>query len=343
MSSLTQILRFTLPPNPLPSRGGGVALGLAFLTACSPVRADAPIEEQWRSIVVSARPAQLGEERIGVLHFRGGLELSSDDAAFGGWSGMEVLEDGRLIAVSDAGAWLSARLVFDDEGALTGLSETRVASLRDEHGAPFESKDAADAEDLAQLPDGRFAVSFEQTQSIRIYDLNRDGPFGAASAGPVLEGVQRLASNAGLEAMTALAGGDLLVGAEDQGILWRAPLRGAEPAPQLAARYPLEFGFSLVSLDRLPDNDDVVALERFYAPVIGVRTRITRIGVDSLESDELRVTEWARFAPPLLLDNFEAIAAARAPGGGLRLYILSDDNFSGSQRTLLYAFDAALD
>lgn len=320
-------------------------LGAAVLAiaACSPVRADAPIADQWRSIAVSARPAELGEERIGVLHFRGGLELSSDEVMFGGWSGMEVLEDGRLIAVSDAGSWLSARLVFNDDGVLVGLSETRMASLRDESGAPFESKEAADAEDLAQLPDGRFAVSFEQTQSIRIYDLNRDGPFGAASPGPVLDGAQSLASNAGLEAMTALAHGGLLVGAEDQGALWRAPLLSDGSAPALTARYPLELGYSLVSLDRLPDNDDVVALERFYAPVIGVRTRITRIAVDSLDSDELRVTEWARFAPPLELDNFEAIAAARAPGGGLRLYILSDDNFDGRQRTLLYAFDAALD
>jgi hypothetical protein len=77
--------------------------------------------------------------------------------------------------------------------------------------------------------------------------------------------------------------------------------------------------------------------------VIGVRTRITRIAANSLNSNELRVTEWARFAPPMRLDNFEAIAAARAPGGGLRIYILSDDNFSDQQRTLLYAFDAALD
>jgi hypothetical protein len=322
---------------------GGAALALLLLAACSPVRAEAPIAEQWRSVAVEARSVELGEERIGMLHFRGGLALSSNDAAFGGWSGMEVLEDGRLIAVSDAGSWLSARLQFDDEGALVGLGETRLAAMRDEHGAPFENKQAADAEDLTQLPDGRFAVSFEQTQSLRIYDLNRDGPFGAASPGPRLEGVARLPSNAGLEALTALADGRLLVGAEDQGILWRTLLQGDAPAPALRAHYPLEFGFSLVSLDRLPDNDDVVALERFYAPVIGVRTRIVRIAVDSLGGDALRVTEWARLAPPLVLDNFEAIAAARAPGGGLRLYILSDDNFSGTQRTLLYAFDAALD
>ncbi len=320
-----------------------VVLALA-LAACSPVRADAPIVEQWRSVAVEARAVELGEARVGMLSFRGGLELSSSDEAFGGWSGMEVLEDGRLIAVSDAGAWLSARLELDDSGALVGLAETRIAGMRDEHGQPFSTKEAGDAEDLAQLQDGRFAVSFEQSQTIRIYDLNRDGPFGAASPGPVLADVARLPSNSGLEALAAMADGVLLVGAEDSGALWRAPLQAGEPAPPIS-HYALDSGFSLVSLDRLPDSDDFVALERFYAPVIGVRTRITRIAADSLEAAYAgaRVTEWAFLAPPLLLDNFEAIAATRGPDGGLRLYILSDNNFSGQQRTLLYAFDAALD
>ena len=43
-------------------------------------------------------------------------------------------------------------------------------------------------------------------------------------------------------------------------------------------------------------------------------------------------------APPLSLDNFEAISATRGPDGGLRLYILSDDNFSALQRTLIMQF-----
>jgi hypothetical protein len=37
-------------------------------------------------------------------------------------------------------------------------------------------------------------------------------------------------------------------------------------------------------------------------------------------------------------DNFEGIAAKKAEGG-VRLYIISDNNFSPSQRTLLMAFD----
>jgi hypothetical protein len=39
------------------------------------------------------------------------------------------------------------------------------------------------------------------------------------------------------------------------------------------------------------------------------------------------------------IDNFEGIAAKQMPDGRVRLYIVSDDNFSDSQRTLLMVFD----
>jgi len=41
----------------------------------------------------------------------------------------------------------------------------------------------------------------------------------------------------------------------------------------------------------------------------------------------------------LTIDNFEGIAARRLSDGRVRLYVISDDNFSGRQRTLLMVFD----
>jgi hypothetical protein len=327
-------------------RGHLLGALLLLLAACSPSAADAPIADQWRTVELTVTPVEFPTETIGRLRFRGGLQLEgATHEDLGGWSGLEVLDDGRLLAVNDDGEWFEGRLVLDAEGALIGLEDVRSALMRDEGGEPFATKAEGDAEDLTQLPDGRFAVSFEQTQTIRIYDLNRDGPFGAAQPGPLLAETQRLPDNAGLEALTVTESGALLVGAEGGGgatPLWVAELGASEPAP-VRIRYRPARGYSLTGLDRLP-NGDFVALERFYAPIIGPRVRITRFAAAALESgddvirDEEVLAAWASPAP---VDNFEGIAAVLMPDGATRLYIVSDDNFSDRQRTLLLAFDVA--
>jgi hypothetical protein len=49
----------------------------------------------------------------------------------------------------------------------------------------------------------------------------------------------------------------------------------------------------------------------------------------------------AAMNPLVTMDNFEGVAARRMPDGRVRLYIVSDDNFSASQRTLLMIFEVA--
>lgn len=317
----------------------------AALCACAPSSADPPaIPEQWRAVVVQSTPVDFGADRLGRLVFRGGVELTSDDDVFGGLSGIEVLDGDRLVALNDDAEWFEARLVLDASGALTGVTDVRYALMRNERGEPFPDKQTGDSEGLAQLPDGRFAVSFEQTQSIRIFDLNRDGPFGASTFGPRLTGTASLPPNAGLEALASTADGVLIVGAEGgeraTTPLWRVSLDAREPAAPLIG-YPLRFGFSLTGMDRTPDGN-FVALERFYAPIVGARARITRFPATALNArgDTLPdLEELALIAPPLPVDNFEGIAATQMSNGVTRIYIVSDDNYNRRQRTLLYAFD----
>jgi hypothetical protein len=310
------------------------------VVACDRSSADPPIAEQWRGIEVSAEPIAFESTTIGRLRYRGGIELSSRQHVFGGLSGMEVLEGERLVAISDDGNWFEAQLVLNDAGDLIGARDWRTAMMRNEEGEPFPNKQSGDSEDLAQLTDGRFAVSFEQTQSIRIYDLNRDGPFGPAVRGPRLGETRSLPSNSGLEALTSTGEGELIIGAEGgpeaTTPIWRARLDAQSPVAP-SARYPISDGYSLTSLDRLPGGS-YVALERFFAPVIGPRARIKHFTFDD-NGTVANLAELAALAPPLPLDNFEAISAVRAADGATRLYIVSDDNFSRRQRTLLLAFD----
>jgi hypothetical protein len=44
-------------------------------------------------------------------------------------------------------------------------------------------------------------------------------------------------------------------------------------------------------------------------------------------------------ASPMTVDNYEGLAAVPATDGGVRFYLISDDNGRADQRTLLLAFD----
>jgi hypothetical protein len=49
--------------------------------------------------------------------------------------------------------------------------------------------------------------------------------------------------------------------------------------------------------------------------------------------------EVVELRPPLTLDNFEGLAVHRLGDGSLRLTLVSDDNFSPLQRTLIVQFE----
>lgn len=316
---------------------------LAFgcvLAACDSVREPSDSDDQWQEVSVEVLPVAASVETVGRLAYRGGLELRSRNPMFVGLSGLEVLEGGRFVAISDEADWIEAQLQFDERGYLSGFSDVRAALMRDESGRVLATKQEADSEGLAQLPDGRFAVSFERTHLIRIYDFNRDGPFGAAELGPRVDGVARLPGNASFEALAALDDA-VLTAAEggDQPLapMWLAPLDAREPVgPQFS--YPLRDGFSITGMDRLPDGS-FVALERFYAPVVGPRARITRFAAPTGEGGAVEPEVLALLEPPFPLDNFEGISAVRTADGATRIYIVSDNNKSPRQRTLLLAFD----
>lgn len=298
-----------------------------------------PQAEQWRAIPMASAPAQLGAEQIGRLRFLGGIEIGSEDPASGGLSDIAVSPDGAFLALNDDGHWFRGQLILDANGAPTGIRDVAVALMRDENGHPFETKEEGDSEGMAVMPDGRVAVSFEQSQVIRIYDLAHNGPFGAAQPGPPLAETQRLPANAGLEALASFADGRLLVGGEEGAPVWIATPGATTPVAPLA-RIDAPFGYGVTDFDRLP-NGDFVALERFYAPVIGTRIRILLIPQAALtQGAVIQPVELALLQRPLAIDNFEGISAV-AHDGHVVLYIVSDDNFSTRQRTLIYAFELA--
>lgn len=316
--------------SPLPRLGALIAL--AGLAACAPSPASLPAAPvaAGPSIAIQAAPVPLnpeapGQTAIGGFVYAGGLELSSAETSrFHGLSDLAVSADGKITAISDEGDLVEGRLIFEDS-RLTGLTDVTLQPLSGLDGSPLPNKEMSDAEGLAILADGDRLVSFERQSRIWLY------PAAGGPPRPVPTPEADFPLNGGLEALAPdpERGPDAYVaGGEESGQTWLCRLASPCVAGPKVEKAP-EFG--LVAMRRLP-GDQTAYLLRAWDPLRGSRIVLTITGA----TGELARLEMAK---PLTVDNFEGVDFVPRPEGGYRVYILSDDNFSASQRTLLLAFD----
>ncbi|MET0293828.1 MAG: esterase-like activity of phytase family protein [Phenylobacterium sp.] len=309
------------------------AAGLALaLAACAPAKA--PLPEQPvpadGTIRIVAEPVPLdpsdaARDRIGDFTFAGAVTLTSPDTArLHGLSDLEIAPDGGVMAVSDEGDLLRARLQLGKDGRLVGLSGGRITALPGLDGKPLPGKLAADAEGLALLPGGDLLVSFEQNHRIWLYPAAGGPPRPAPAPDAVFP------ANGGMEALgpDPAAGPDAyVVGGEESGQTWTCRLSAdCRPGPPVAK----DGAFGLVAVRRLSEGRTAWLL-RAYDPLRGSRIELRIAGP---HGDLASVT----LSRPLTVDNFEGLAATPI-AGGYRFYLLSDDNFQSLQRTILMALD----
>lgn len=282
------------------------------------------------SIVVDAvrvplNPQDPSQTTIGDFHYAGGLWLTSPTSdKLHELSDITFTGTDRLAAVGDAGVLFAARLLFDSARQLSGADDAMISNLVGPDGKPLAG-DAADAEGFTTLSNGDRLVGFERIPRVLLY------PAAGGLPREVSAPQAALPFNAGIEALTAdpdSAPDAYVVGAEESGETWRCRVSApCVKGPTLEK--PQEFG--LVGMRWLPDGR-MAYLLRAYDPAQGTRIslRIVR-GETTIARLDL--------APPLTVDNFEAVTSVTEPDGHIRFFIASDDNGSATQRTLLLAFD----
>lgn len=293
------------------------------------------------AVTATAVPLYAGDPTrtsAGALSYRGGLVLTSQDRRFGGLSGMSVSPDGaELLAISDEGYWLKARLTYDARGFLAGLAGVELRPMLGLDGLPPSSKTDADAEAMAVMPDGAVIVGFEQRHRLWVY---RGRPLSASRPQTFTPppDFEKQPANGGFEAVAGLRDGSLLAISEEmmeqgrlRAWLWRegqwsilryAPL--GSPKPSDAAVLP---------------SGDVLVLERSYTPITGLRLQVRRLRAGCIRPGAtLSPPVIAQFDDAATKDNFEGIAARTSPAGETLVYVVSDDNYSPLQKTLLMMF-----
>ncbi len=324
-------------PEPLSSTNWSFDLSAPALRSAS--CPDGISREEPQSLALEVLPVVLGQDDAvaGRLppqaKLAGAWQLSSTDRNLGGLSGLAIIEgEDRLIAVSDAGALVSIPLA---DG--TPQTAASIVYLRGADGRFLGGKIESDAEGLVYR-DGLALVSFERRFRIEAFAVGACG--GAARAALVaplpgsIDG-KAIGENAGPEALSLAPNGSLAFGYENAG-------DGTSPIGIVASNGAADWtgenagnpaGYALVGFDDVAGSDGEVTrftLFRSFDPVRGVRT-VLAWG----ESDTERLT----LTRPILTDNFEGIAAEPLATGGFRVWIVSDDNFSKAQKTLLYALE----
>lgn len=306
--------------------------------------AEDPLPLAWTDVAVTATPVPINDADLeagtGQLVYAGGVHITSDFNRLHGLSDIKFEDTETFWSVTDEGLLARGRVQLDASGRLVGVEGMQVRPLVDPDNQPLIPKYLADAEGLALMPNGELLVSFERAHRVWRYDregrwlgerLIPDFPFSEN------EGMEGIADDRGYG-----AGGGYW-GMGESGGLWLCEMTGCELSGQMPSR-PLEDSdprpTSLSFVGGGMQDDGYYLLERAYHADRNTNTiRISLLDpwMHWLEAPTQRVL--ATFTAPATVDNFEGIAAVRRPDGGVRLYILSDDNFNPGQRTLLLAFD----
>lgn len=271
-------------------------------------------EDGLRTSALTVHPVALDRRGFGPLTLAGAWELGSRDPRFGGFSGLAIGPDG-LVALTDHGSF--ARFGRSAAGMRVTIDELPDGP----DSARFRAN--RDSEALRADSQGRgWWVSFEHANQLWLY-----GPRFDRALLRIRFGRDRWPANAGIEGLAARSGGGLTLFIEGGTKAYRVqsgrldPMRIAGNDMRLSEAVALGGGRYLAvqrSLTLLGFRNRLALLQERGGRIGVVRTIPLGVG---------------------RLDNVEGMALQARPDGGLRLWLITDDNFQRPFRTLLLALD----
>lgn len=251
----------------------------------------------------------------------GSYTWAMDSPLFGGFSAIELGDDGHsFLALSDRGA-LASGTISRTNGVIDAMNIDALALLTGPAGRALTLEES-DSEGIALAGDGSFYVSFEWTHGLRYFE--RVGASGdQLLSTPDFDAFQ---DNASLEAVAI---------GPDQALYTIPERSGFATHPFPVFRWkdgkwdqpftiPRRGAFLVVGADFGPDGR-LYILERDFIG-IGFRSRVRHFAADG--TDEQVALE----SGMLTHDNLEGISVWQ-DDIGLRMTLISDDNFRSLQKT----------
>jgi hypothetical protein len=289
---------------------------------------------------------KLGSDQkvFGKLEFIGGLDLTSSNALFGAVSSIRFRPDGvHFVAVLDTAHWVEGRIERDPSGRLSGVKDVTATSIKDRQGRTESAKDRMDSEGLA-FRDGQVLVSFEGDARVDVYP---DPGFTQAKplkTLPILIPRGLLRRNRSLEMVALSPKGSPLAGApvivselsfDKKDHLLAAVLEGPRKGVfGVMQRDP----FAVTDGAFLPDGD-LLILERRFSFAAGLGMQIRRIKGDAIKAGAVVDGEVLMSADlGYQIDNMEGLDVVVQPDGDIHVILVSDDNHSILERSLMLEF-----
>ncbi len=210
-------------------------------------------------------------------------------------------------------------------------------------GRPLAARGWYDTESIAE-DGGTLYVGIERVNRIVRFDFGRLGVLARGEPIALPPGVAKLPNNKGLEAMVFVPKGlplaGTLIAMSERGLdadgNIKAFLIGGPSPGEFSIKRSDDFDISDAAL--LPSGD-LLLLERRFFWWSGVAMRIRRVALATIAPGALVDGATLLFADMgYQIDNMEGLSVHRDTAGDTILTLVSDDNFSLIQRTILLQF-----
>jgi hypothetical protein len=218
-----------------------------------------------------------------------------------------------------------------------------MAPILGADGRPLAARGWYDTESIAQ-DGGTLYVGIERVHQIVRFNYGKEGLLARGRPIALPPGLRSLPPNRGIEALVFVPKGLPLAGTliaiserglDKAGNTIGFLIGGASPG-NFAVRRSSNFDITDAAL--LPGGD-VLLLERRFSWSSGLAVRMRRVALGEIKPG-------AVVDGPILfdvdlgyeIDNMEGLSVHRSAGGETILTLISDDNFSALQRTLLLQF-----
>lgn len=313
-----------------------VVAGIGLSLNTKPGRpGDGPVAIEAIPVVLNAAdPAQV---RLGPLHYLGGWQLKSRRSHFGGLSSMAIRPGGEIWALSDGGAMFEFPEPAGNDKFI-GLARVLRTAKREKGWMPRPE----DSESMATDPDFRdIWVGYELLQVVCRYtaDLREIGACRKPKAmadWPETESIESLARLPDGRFVSIAEGAPGKDGGREMLVFAGDPIEAATPRP-IRMSYMPPTGYDPTDAVYI-GNGKLLVLNRRATLYDGFTAVLKLIDIGhAKEGAIINGPEIARFAPPILADNFEGLALEHV-GNQRILWMVSDDNHLFFQRTLLLKF-----